>query len=115
MAHMKYKSCLLYVAAVLVVITLAYPDVSCAAWKDGVYKGQHSFVTVEVEVKGGSISGIKMLYHGGGGKKYEGMVSALISEIIDKQSVDVDAVTGATASSENLKQAVQDALSQASY
>ncbi len=78
--------------------------------KDGVYEGQHFYVTVAVTVTDHRIADIKILYHGNGGKKYEYMVEPLIGEMIRKQTTAVDAVTGATWSSENLSQAVLKAL-----
>lgn len=111
---MKPNAYPLSLTAVLLMLVLACSGISYASWKDGTYTGKHSFITVEVDIRGGDISDIRILRHGGGGKKYEGMASALIGDIIDKQSVDVDAVTGATVSSGNLKQAVQNALDKAS-
>ncbi|GEM_PF-990205 len=82
--------------------------------RDGNYEGKYSFVTVAVTVENGRIADIKMIRHGGGGEEYAEMVMPLIDEIIREQSTDVDAVTGATVSSENLKRAVNDALKKAS-
>ncbi len=81
--------------------------------KDGEYKGKYSFVEVEVTIENGRISEIKMLEHGGGGKEYADMVEPLIDEIVREQSTEVDAVTGATISSDNLKKAVDEALKKA--
>ncbi|MEA3489088.1 MAG: FMN-binding protein [Candidatus Omnitrophota bacterium] len=85
-----------------------------AKYKDGTYEGVHSFVTVSVTVKDGKIAGIVLARHGGGGAEYAAMVGPLIGKIMEKQSTDVDAVTGATVSSVNLKKAVEDALKKAS-
>ncbi|MDD5644762.1 MAG: FMN-binding protein [bacterium] len=94
-------------------ITLTY----CAqaeknSYADGVYEGEYSFVKVRVRVKGGEISDIEILSHGGGGKKYENMIEPLKSDIIRTQSTEVDSITGATVSSKNLKKAVENALKQ---
>ena len=78
--------------------------------KDGVYEGKSGFVRVSVTIKGGEISAIEILQHGGGGPKYAEMIRPLIDKIINKQSTDVDAVTGATVSSKYLKEAVDNAL-----
>ena len=83
-------------------------------YKDGIYKGEYSFVKVVVRVKKGEIEDIKIVHHGGGGKKYAEMVEPLLYEILKKQSTDVDAITGATVSSINLKAAVKNALNKAS-
>jgi uncharacterized protein with FMN-binding domain len=76
--------------------------------KDGIYQGEHIFVTVTVTIENGKISGIEMLHLAR--EKYAVMVEPLIGEIIKKQSTDVDSVTGATASSRNLRKAVVKAL-----
>ena len=78
--------------------------------KDGTYEGKYFFITIGVTIENGKISGIEMLHHGNGGRKYEAMVEPLMGEIIKRQSTDVDAVTGATVSSRNLRIAVIDAL-----
>ncbi|MCL2127601.1 MAG: FMN-binding protein [Treponema sp.] len=81
---------------------------------DGVYHGEYSVsgtpvqVDLEVTVNSGRLSEIKILKHKSSpiGKKAE----AIIGSIIDKQSLDVDAVTGATASSKGILMAVENAL-----
>jgi uncharacterized protein with FMN-binding domain len=78
--------------------------------KDGVYEAKHFYVTVAVTISRGKIADIKILYHGNGGKKYEYMVEPLIGVMIRKQTTEVDVVTGATWSSQNLSQAVLKAL-----
>lgn len=81
--------------------------------KDGTYDGEHSFVEVSVTIKGGKIADIKMTRHGGGGQKYEAMVAPLLDQMVDNQSTEVDAVSGATVSSDHLKKAVEKALKKA--
>jgi len=62
---------------------------------------------VEVTVYGGRITEIKILEH----KTERGQAAeAVIDQIISKQKVDVDAVSGATNSSMVLKKAVENAL-----
>ena len=82
-------------------------------FKDGTDEGEHSFVAVEVSITNGRIVDIRMTHHGGGGEKYAEMVKPLITRILEKQSTDVDAVTGATVSSNHLKKAVKNALQKA--
>jgi uncharacterized protein with FMN-binding domain len=84
-----------------------------AAYKDGAYEGEYSFVKVRVVVSEGRVSDVDILQHGGGGRKYEDMVLPLCDRIVREQSTDADSVTGATVSSENLKKAVEDALRKA--
>ena len=84
-----------------------------AGYKDGTYEGEHSFVKTSTTVKDGKIADVTILEHGGGGKKYEDMVKPLTGKMVEKQSTDVDAVTGATVSSESLKKAVEKGLEKA--
>jgi uncharacterized protein with FMN-binding domain len=97
----------------LFLISQPLPAFCEARYADGVYEGEYSFVKVQVAVKDGKINNIKMLHHGGGGKKYENMVKPLLSEMVKKQSTDVDAITGATVSSDHLQNAVNNALEKA--
>lgn len=83
--------------------------------KDGVYETKSSFIIVSVTIKSNKIEDIKILEHGGGGKKYEDMVEPLINRIVKKQSTRVDGITGATVSSNYLKEAVDEALRRAAY
>lgn len=80
---------------------------------DGRYIGRTGMVDVVVVIEKGKIEKIEILKHRGGGQKYLDMVKPLVNQIVEKQSTQVDAVTGATVSSEALKKAVQNALEKA--
>jgi uncharacterized protein with FMN-binding domain len=82
-------------------------------YTDGVYQGTHSFVSVEVTIENNRISNIDITHHGGGGKKYADMISAMAKNTIKHQSTHIDTITGATVSSENFINAVNDALKKA--
>ncbi|MBD3425889.1 MAG: FMN-binding protein [Candidatus Omnitrophica bacterium] len=105
-----YRTIFLTVLFVFGIVSVSF---GAGNYTDGTYEGEYSFVKVKVTVDQGSISDIKILHHGGGGEKYEEMVEPLLDEIINKQSTDVDAVTGATVSSINTINAVQSALEKA--
>lgn len=107
---MKKKAYLFIIVTVMLFVSIGYVNAAGGALKDGIYQGEHSFIRVEVTIKDNKIYDIKILHHGGGGKKYADMVTVLIDNIIQKQSVDVDAITGATVSSVNLKNAINNAL-----
>jgi len=81
--------------------------------KDGAYEGKAfkfpGWMKVEVSIKNGKMTGIKIMKQMAI-KKYWDMLQPLIDEIIKKQSTKVDAITGATMSSNALKKAVADAL-----
>lgn len=88
----------------------AYGD---QVYSDGVYEGEYSFVKVKVTVSGGKMTDIDMIYHGGGGSRYEEMVQPLTDKMIEQETTRIDSVTGATVSSNNLSKAVEDALQKA--
>jgi len=98
----------------LCVILLSAADAADNAYADGVYEGEYSFVKVRLSIENGCVSDIEILRHGGGGGEYAEMVTPLCDEIIQRQSTDVNAVSGATVSSENLKKAVEGALKKSS-
>jgi len=81
--------------------------------KDGRYLSSDSMMDIAVTIKDGLISNIEILEHRGGGLEYGNKAKSLIDKIIAKQSTDVDAVTGATRSSNAFKKNVEDALKQA--
>jgi len=84
--------------------------------EDGVYEGTYSSwpnsARVKVTIKEGAISDIVLIRHWASwiGKKAEPIIPL---RIIEKQSANVDAVTGATNSSRVIMNAVQDALDKA--
>jgi uncharacterized protein with FMN-binding domain len=78
---------------------------------DGVYRGQYSLgpvrVIVDVTVRDGAIDTIDLIQHRNGrGKKAE----AVIPEVMEAQYLDVDVVSGATASSKAILKAIEAAL-----
>jgi uncharacterized protein with FMN-binding domain len=84
-------------------------DVSQVA--DGVYEGEYEAtlvkVKVQVTVANGNITDIELLKHDNGkGKPAE----AMLDEMKKNSTAEVDAVSGATVSSEVIKAAVRDAL-----
>ena len=68
---------------------------------------------IAVVIEKGRIADIEILQHRGGGPAYEQMIEPLLNIMVQEQSAQVDAVTGATVSSNALKQAVQQALEKA--
>jgi len=89
-------------------ITAEMPDLSSKA--DGVYPGSFFNVILDVTVKNFYITRIDIIehYHSPVGKNAE----KIIDKIIQKQSLDVDTVTGATMSSRSILKAVENALQQ---
>lgn len=84
-----------------------------ALWKDGVYTGEgmghNGKISVEVEIWGGRIKRITPLENSED-VPYWQKAEGLIGSILEQQSTQVEAVSGATYSSEGLRQAVADAL-----
>jgi uncharacterized protein with FMN-binding domain len=92
---------------------LTVEDVSVASVKDGVYEGyqDNKIVTarVRVTVEDGRIADIRLLQHNHGPKHG---ADQILGRILEKQSLMVDAVSGATYSSKVVLKAVELALKQ---
>ncbi|OJG78229.1 hypothetical protein RV10_GL001717 [Enterococcus pallens] len=78
---------------------------------DGTYLGEATLkpviAKVNVTIADGKISGVQITEHQTGlGKKAE----AIAAEIIDKQSLQIDAISGATMSSQAILKACENAL-----
>jgi len=87
-------------------------------YKDGTYTGTGSgfrgaLTTVTVTIKNGKITDITTASYGDDAPFYDRAFSTVTSEIISSQSAGVDAVSGATYSSNGIMTAVADALSRA--
>ena len=85
------------------------------AYADGTYEGsgigfKNRTTTVSVTVSGGLISDVAVISYGDDRPYFERAKSSVISHIIETQSSDVDAVSGATFSSRGIMSAVEDAL-----
>ena len=90
---------------------LKYYEVNLNELENGVYRGEAKTslvkVEVEVEVSNNKITKIVLLKHENGlGSKAE----SIIDKMIEKNTYEVDTVSGATTSSEVIKSAVSDAL-----
>ncbi|MBS4031068.1 MAG: FMN-binding protein [Clostridiales bacterium] len=93
----------------------AAPSFSLDAVADGTYTGTaagfKSDITVEVTVASGKITDVKILDHNETPDRFA-KAESVRDEIITKQSVQVDAASGATMSSDAIMQAVLNALTQ---
>jgi len=93
-------------------LTARMPDLTLKA--DGIYRGTYDLsgtpvnVILDVTIQNHKIIDIKIVKHSCSpiGKKAE----KIIDRIIEDQNLDVDAVSGATASSKTIIKAVEDAL-----
>ncbi len=117
------KRILTLVLSVLVLVSL----VACSETEDssdqaGIYtpgtyiataKGHEGDVKLEVEFSSDAIKSIKILEHEETDNIGSNAIDRLPGEIVDKQSLDVDVVSGATFSSKAILEAVEDAVVQA--
>ncbi|RPF47750.1 fumarate reductase flavoprotein subunit [Hydrogenoanaerobacterium saccharovorans] len=88
-----------------------------ASYKDGVYtktaKGNNGDVTIEVTIKDGSIADVKATEHKETQALFDAVQKSLFPAIIEAQSADVDAVAGATKSSDAVLNCVKEILNEA--
>lgn len=96
------------------VANLVTADLPFTGLKDGVYDGECDVrfidAKVRVTVKDGRVADITILKHKNG---HGAPAEAILGEIVQRQTLEVDAVSGATNSSRVLKKAVENALTQA--
>ena len=88
-----------------------------SAYKDGVYEGSAEGyggnVTMRITIKGGTIKTAAAVSADGEDPSYWNMAKKIIPEIVETQSTDIDAVSGATYSSNGIINAAAKALQQA--
>lgn len=86
-------------------------EVDVSQVKDGIYEGRSETDMVKVDVRvtvlNGDISDIEIVRHECGKGK---IANVIVEDMIEKDDVEVDAVSGATFSSEVIKDAVRNAL-----
>ena len=86
-------------------------------YQDGVYigsaQGFGGIIRVSVIIKNGQISSIDVIEHEKETPSYYAIAEKIVPEMLRKQSTNVDVISGATYSSNGIKNAVIDALNQA--
>lgn len=92
-------------------IEIPMKEVDITQVQDGIYEGEYDagyiYAKVQVEIKAGKIVSLSLLEHRNErGKPAE----VILDEVMEKQQIDVDAVSGATNSSKVIKQAITNAL-----
>lgn len=84
------------------------------AYADGEYEGTApgfgGDITVRVTVTEGKISGLEIVSAEQEDKAYLGIACGVVDEILEKQSADVDTISGATFSSTGIRDAAAEAL-----
>lgn len=93
-------------------------DSSTQKYKDGTYEGsgigfRGGTTKVSVTIKNGKITGVTTISTMDDGRFYNSAYQGVVQEIMNAQSANVDAVSGATYSSNGIMEAVADALNQA--
>lgn len=83
-------------------------------YKDGVYeaaaKGYGGDITVEVTIKNGALTDLKIVSAPNEDGAYLKMASSIVKDILKSQSASVDTVSGATYSSTGIRDAAEAAL-----
>ena len=106
---------LVLMAIVVIAAAAAYAGPSNVA--DGTYQGSaegyKSEIVVEVTVSGGQITAIEVVSHDETVALAEPVMASTIEAVIEAQSSEIDAKTGATVSSKAVLEAVQNALAAA--
>lgn len=92
---------------------LSVNEIDLSKTKDGKYSGNYEIfpvkVSVETVVHNGKITKISLLEHFNG----KGIsAEKILDHIIEKQSLQVDCISGATVSSVTIKKAVEDSLTE---
>ncbi|BAK46413.1 MAG: FMN-binding protein [Lachnospiraceae bacterium] len=83
-------------------------------YKDGTYEGTGTGyggkISVKAVITGGRIKEVKIISAKGEDSAYLSQASKLLDQIVEEQSTDLDAVSGATYSSNGILDAADDAL-----
>ncbi len=111
MARIAAACCILFLSCVKAPLPVSQPHENKLI--DGTYKGAYrswpNKATVEVTIQNGTIADVRLLSHWASwiGRKAEEVIPL---RIVEKQSTNVDAVSGATNSSRVIMNAAQNAL-----
>lgn len=102
----------------LVIAASALLATSAFAYKDGSYvgegQGNGSQIKVEVTVQGGKVTAVKTVSHGETDMIFSAAEGTILPAVVEKNGTNgVEAVSGATNSSNGLIEAVNKALEQA--
>ncbi|MBL1072207.1 FMN-binding protein [Lactobacillus kitasatonis] len=86
-------------------------------WKDGIYlsqaRGMAGFVKTKLEISNNKITSVNLDLYTETPQYAQKAKSKLENEVLAKQSADIYAVSGATFTSNGVKEAVKDALKKA--
>ena len=102
---------------VAVALSAALCGTAAAAMQDGTYtgegQGRNGAITVEVTVKGGKLEAVKVVKHTETVGISDAAITTFPKAIVENQSTAVDAVAGATMTSDGIRAAVAQAIQKA--
>lgn len=97
--------------------TAAQDESRSEGYADGTWRGEgmgfNGMVTVDVVIENGEITAVKIMDREDDDPYFTNAKEGIVPQILERQSADVDAVTGASYSSEGIITAVSNALEQA--
>lgn len=106
-----------HLAIALAVSTLMAGPPVAAAMADGTYtgvgQGKNGDVTVELQVTGGKLAAVRVVKHVETPGISDAAMTQFPQRVVDAQSLNVDAVSGATLTSDGIRNAVADAIRKA--
>lgn len=108
-----------HISMILVFVFLATALVGCgggATYTDGTYTGEAEgmdTLKVEVTVTDGKIADVQVVEHNESEGISDPALEQIPAAIVEKNSTDVDAISGVTITSEAIKEAVNNALESA--
>ena len=86
-------------------------DIDLSSVEDGTYEGEYDvgyiYAKVRVQMKDGKITSVELLEHR---NEHGKPAEAILDTVMEKQKIDVDAVSGATNSSKVIKKAIENAV-----
>lgn len=105
---------LMYMTVVLVVLAALLVGCSSGKYRDGTYTGEaqgnNGPVKVSVTVKSGKITDVNVISHNETPGLSDAAIEKVTKAIVEKQTWEVDTVSGATNTSKAIKDAVKAAL-----
>ncbi len=104
---------LLVVSFIVILLSLPAATAEASQTFSGSAEGYYAELTVEVGVEGDEIVSIRVTEHDDTPGLADSAIETTIDRIMDAQSTDVDTVSGATATSRGVIEAVRQALDQA--
>lgn len=111
------KVSMVFVVMILTVSMMTACKKEVAKWNDGEYiakgKGHNSDIMVKVEIEANKINSIIILEHNETPNLSDVALEKLPQHILEKQTWEVDTITGATVTSKGIIEAVNKALEEA--